>query len=40
MSNAELTAYKRRCVDVIASESRYDANLVALCRLVEQTASR
>jgi hypothetical protein len=34
MSAAELKRFKRRCVDIGANASSYDADLVALCSMV------
>jgi hypothetical protein len=39
MTNKELMRTKKRCVQVLANQSSFDGDLVALCKLV-QTASR
>lgn len=39
MTAAELTAYKKTCKQVLGNSGGFDANLVALCKMV-QTASR
>ncbi len=40
MSNAELTRFKRRCDEVVATSSACDQVLLALCHLINQTAFR
>ena len=35
MSDAEITRYRKRCVQVLAEASSFDRDLVGLCRLVQ-----
>jgi hypothetical protein len=36
MSDREVVAYKKRCVNVLQSPQRYDSDIVSLCRLIKR----
>ena len=40
LSDAELAAYKKKCIDVLRSPQRFESDLVDLCKLVREAASR
>ncbi|OCW55829.1 hypothetical protein [Hoeflea olei] len=40
MSDAEVAAYKKKCVNILRAPASFDSDLVDLCRLVREAAAR